>query len=146
MRGQAKHEKSSIVSRCCATHGRTSRTRSRNQLKINDAYSHNQKSPRTFNHKTDVDLSSIEHHCSCEDTQPPTGTFLPHQIELVLVAIVDLEFGRGAGSLGDHLVLADASSVREEFFLEVLGDPSFDDDVVGVLLEGVSKSLESEVF
>lgn len=98
-------------------------------------------SPRTCNHKTQVDLSRIEHTGSCKDAQPPTGTLLPHQIQLILVVIVDPEFGRGAGGLGEHLVLADASSVREEFFLEVLGDPSFDDDVVGVLLDGVGKHL-----
>lgn len=80
-----------------------------------------------------VDLSNFER--LCENAQSPAGTLLPHQIELVLVAIVDLEFGRGAGGLGEHLVLTDSLGVGEEFFLEVLGDPSFDDDIVGVLLD-----------
>lgn len=135
-------EKSSIVSRYCTTHSRTSRTRSRNQHKKQTTYILITKtSPQTCNHKTQVDLSRIEHTGSCKDAQPPTGTLLPHQIQLVLVVIVDPEFGRGAGGLSEHLVLAYASSVREEFFLEVLGDPSFDDDVVGVLLDGVGKHL-----
>jgi hypothetical protein len=40
--------------------------------------------------------------------------------------------------LRDDFALAQASGVREEFFLEVFGDPALDDDVVGVALDEVS--------
>jgi hypothetical protein len=38
------------------------------------------------------------------------------------------------GVLSDGLALAYTSGVREELFLEVLGDPLFDDEVVFVVL------------
>lgn len=36
--------------------------------------------------------------------------------------------------MSEHFALAETSSVREELFLEVLGDPSLDDDIVAVAL------------
>ena len=71
----------------------------------------------------------------CKDTQLSARALLPHQVHLVLVAVVDPEFGGGAGGLGDQLALADPAGVREELFLEVFGDPALDDDVVAVALQ-----------
>jgi hypothetical protein len=72
---------------------------------------------------------------SSEDPGPSSGTLLADQIHLVLLAVVDLEFGQRGGGLGDQLALAEASGVREQFLLELLGDPLFYDDVVAVALE-----------
>lgn len=71
----------------------------------------------------------------CEDAQPSARALLSHQVHLVLVAVVDLEFGGGARGLGDQFAFADTAGVSEELFLEVFGDPALDDDVVAVALE-----------
>jgi len=63
-----------------------------------------------------------------------SGAFLPDQEHLVLVAVVDFQFGHGVGGLSDDLTLAYASGVGEKLLLEVLGDPLFDNDEVGIVL------------
>lgn len=73
-----------------------------------------------------------------EDAQPPARALLSDQIHFVLVPVIDLEFGRGAGGLGNDLALAKPAGVREEFFLEVLGDPFLNYDIVGIALEKIS--------
>lgn len=71
---------------------------------------------------------------SCKDPQPTAGALLSHKVHLVLAAIVDPELCRGGGGLCEDFAFADTLGVAEEFFLEVLGDPALDDDVVAVPL------------
>jgi hypothetical protein len=70
---------------------------------------------------------------SCKNETTP-GALLPNQEHLLLVAVIDLEFGQRVGGLSDDLALANASGVGEELLLEVLSDPLFDNDEVGVVL------------
>lgn len=63
---------------------------------------------------------------------------LAHQEHLVLVPVVDPELGLRLRSLGEDFALADPLGVSEEFFLEILGDPSLDDYVVAISLDVVS--------
>lgn len=63
---------------------------------------------------------------------------LANQVHPVLVPVVDFELSLRLRSLGEDLALADPLGVTEEFFLEVLGDPSLDDYVVAIGLDGVS--------
>ena len=74
----------------------------------------------------------------CEDTQAVLWALLANQVHLVLVSVIDLKLSLRLRSLGQDLALADPLGVREEFFLEVLGDPSLDDYVVAISLDGVS--------
>lgn len=69
-----------------------------------------------------------------KDAQTPAGTLLSHQIHLVLIAVVDLEFGRGARCLGNDLALTNTAGVCEELLLEIFCHPLLDDDIVGVML------------
>lgn len=69
-----------------------------------------------------------------ESKDRPVPAAFPHHVHLVLLPVVDAELGRRGGLLGEHLVLAETAGVREEFFLEILGDPAFDDDIVRVAL------------
>lgn len=62
----------------------------------------------------------------------PARTLLPHKIHLLLVSVVDLEFGQRAGVLSDQPAFAQPTGVCEQLFLEVFGDPLLDDNVVGV--------------
>ena len=61
------------------------------------------------------------------------GTLLSHQVQPVLAAVVDLEFGRRARCLREHSVIAQTLAVLEELVLQLLGDISLDDDIVGIL-------------
>lgn len=75
--------------------------------------------------------------CSSRSGKNPgsaTGVLFPHKVHLVLLLVVDLKLGEGAGGLGDELAFAQAPRVGEELFLEVFGDPLLDDDVVAVEL------------
>lgn len=67
-----------------------------------------------------------------------TGGLLADQVHAVLFGVVNPNLGLGVGGLSEDLAVADALGVGEELFLEVFGDPSLDDDVVAVTLEGVS--------
>jgi hypothetical protein len=73
---------------------------------------------------------------SCKHESAP-GALLPDQEHLVLLFVVDPEFGHGVRGFRDNLAvtaLAKASGVSEELFLEILCDPLFDDDEVGIVL------------
>lgn len=83
------------------SHSRTRLQRQQIRTKQKQIYQRKPNKPHYFPPLTKFWMLEL-----CEDSQAATRALLPHQINLVLVAVVDFELGRRGGGLGEHFALA----------------------------------------
>lgn len=87
-------------------------------------------------------------HKSCKDPGTTARALLSYEIHLVPIPVVDPQLGHRLGCFGDEFAIANAPGVGKELFLEVLGDPLLDDNVVAIALlyRGISIVLFLEDY